>query len=78
VKAKEQYQIKISNRFAVSENFDDNMGIYTFWLSIRETIKTSTKENLDYYELIEHENGFMKSAQNIRLDHSGYNLNSKM
>jgi hypothetical protein len=37
---KEQYQVKITNRFATSENCDDNVDMNTAWENIRENIKT--------------------------------------
>jgi hypothetical protein len=36
---KEQYQVKIANRFAVLENCDDNADINRAWENIRENIK---------------------------------------
>jgi hypothetical protein len=37
---KEQYQVKIKNRFAALENFDDNVDMNNAWENIRENIKT--------------------------------------
>jgi hypothetical protein len=37
---KEQYQVKITNRFAALENFDDNVDMNRAWENIRENIKT--------------------------------------
>jgi hypothetical protein len=48
---KEQYQIKITNRFAALENFDDNVDMNRAWENIRENIKISAKESLGHYEL---------------------------
>jgi hypothetical protein len=48
---KEQYQVKITNRFAALENRDDNVHMNTAWENIRENIKTSAKESLGNYEL---------------------------
>jgi hypothetical protein len=36
---KEQYQVKITNRFAALENFDDNVDMNRAWENIRENIK---------------------------------------
>jgi hypothetical protein len=36
MEVKEQYQIKISNRFAALGNLDDNVDISRTWESIRE------------------------------------------
>jgi hypothetical protein len=37
---KEQYQVKITNRFAALENFDDNVDMNTAWENVTENIKT--------------------------------------
>jgi hypothetical protein len=54
---KEQYQVKITNRFAALENFDDNVDMNRAWKNIRE-IKTSVKESLGHYELQQHKPWF--------------------
>jgi hypothetical protein len=51
---KEQYRVKITNRFAALENFDDNVDMNTAWENIRENIKTSAKDSLGHYELQQH------------------------
>jgi hypothetical protein len=51
---REQYQVKITNRFAALENFDDNVDMIRAWENIRENIKTSAKESLGHYELEQH------------------------
>jgi hypothetical protein len=54
VVVKEQYQVEISNRFTTLENFDDDdddVDISRAWESIRENMKASATESLDYYEL---------------------------
>jgi len=53
VEVKEQYQIKISNRFAASKNLDDDDDddINRAWGSIRENIKASVTGCLGYCEL---------------------------
>jgi hypothetical protein len=55
---KEQYQVKIANRFATLENCDDNVHMNTAWKNIRENIKTSAKESLGHYELQQHKPWF--------------------
>jgi hypothetical protein len=55
---KEQYQVKITNRFAALENFDDNVDMSRAWENIRENIKTSAKESLGHYELQQHKPWF--------------------
>jgi hypothetical protein len=57
-KVKEQYQVKITNRFAALENCDDNIDMNTACENIRENIKTSTKESLGHYELQQHKPWF--------------------
>jgi hypothetical protein len=44
VKGKEQYQIKISNRFAALGNLDSDVDINRAWETNRENIRTSAKE----------------------------------
>jgi hypothetical protein len=48
VEDKEQYQVKISNLFADSENSDDDMHIHIAWETITENIKISAKDSLGY------------------------------
>jgi hypothetical protein len=40
---KEEYRVKIINRFAALENFDDNVDMYRAWDNIRENIKLQPK-----------------------------------
>jgi hypothetical protein len=51
---KEQYQVKISNRFAAWENLDGIVDIKRAWESIRENIKISAKVSLSHEELKHH------------------------
>jgi hypothetical protein len=46
LQVRKQYQIKISNRFAASENLTDNEDIHRAWGTIKENIKISTKPSL--------------------------------
>jgi predicted metallo-beta-lactamase superfamily hydrolase len=55
---KEQYHVKITNRFAALENFDDNVDMNRAWKNIRENIKTTAKESLRHYELQKHKPWF--------------------
>jgi hypothetical protein len=48
---KEKYQVEISNIFAALESLDEIFDINNAWESIRENIKTSTKDNLGYQKL---------------------------
>jgi hypothetical protein len=51
VEVKEKYQVETLNRFAALENLDESLDIKSAWESIRENIKTSAKENLEYPRL---------------------------
>jgi hypothetical protein len=51
---KDQYQVKIINRFAALENFDYDVDMNRAWENIRENIKISAKEILGHYELQRH------------------------
>jgi hypothetical protein len=53
VEGKEEYQVKISNRFAASENLDD-VDINRTWETVRENIKISANGSSGYYELKQH------------------------
>jgi hypothetical protein len=44
-------QVKITNRFAALENFDDNLDMNRAWENIIENVKTSAKESQGHYEL---------------------------
>jgi hypothetical protein len=48
---KEQYRVEISNRFAALENVYTEVDINRAWETIRENMKISAIESLDYYEL---------------------------
>jgi hypothetical protein len=51
IEVKEKYQVEISNRFAALESSDESFDTNNAWESIRENIKTSTKENVGYQKL---------------------------
>jgi len=55
---RKQYQIEITNRFAALENLNDNEDINRAWESIKEYIKTLTKESLGLQELKQHKPWF--------------------
>jgi DNA repair ATPase RecN len=55
---KEQYQVKITNRFAALENTDDNVDMTRARKTIRENVKISAKESLGHYELPQHKPWF--------------------
>jgi hypothetical protein len=46
VESKERYRVEMSNRFAASENLEDDVEINSAWETITENIKISAKENL--------------------------------
>jgi hypothetical protein len=58
VKVKQQCQIKISNKFVALENLDDDVDLSRAVESIRENMKPSATESLDYYELKQHKAWF--------------------
>jgi hypothetical protein len=51
---REQYQIKISNRFTTLENLNVSEDIDRAWENIKESIKISAKESLGLYERKQH------------------------
>jgi hypothetical protein len=46
LEVRKQYQIKISNRFAVLENLSDSEDINRAWENIKENVKIRAKESL--------------------------------
>jgi len=48
---RKQYQIKISNKFAVWENLNYSEDVSRVWENIKENIETSVKESLALYGL---------------------------
>jgi hypothetical protein len=46
------------------ENLDTEEDINSAWKTIRENIKISAKESLDYYELKKHKPWFDEGSQN--------------
>jgi hypothetical protein len=51
VQGKEQYELKISNRFTGLENLDDYANSNRAWETVRQNINISAKESLGCYEL---------------------------
>jgi hypothetical protein len=51
VEGKELYRVEISHTFAALGNLDTEVDINRAWETIKETIKVSAKEILDYSEL---------------------------
>jgi hypothetical protein len=54
VEGKVQYRVEISSKVAAFENLETEVDINRAWEIIREKIKISAKESLDYYELKKH------------------------
>jgi len=48
---REQYQIKITNRFAALENMNDYEDVNRIWENIKENVQTSAEESLGVHEL---------------------------
>jgi hypothetical protein len=65
VEGKEQYHVKVSNRFASLEDLDIKVEIYNFWEIIRDNIKISAKESLGYYELRKHKPWFDEGCSKL-------------
>jgi hypothetical protein len=51
VEAKEQFRVKVSNRFAALEDLDTEVEINSAWETIRENINILDKKSLGYFEL---------------------------
>jgi hypothetical protein len=49
----EQYSVEVSKRFAALEDLEAEVEINSAWEMIKENIKISAKESLDYCELKE-------------------------
>jgi hypothetical protein len=64
VEVKEKYHVEISSRYATLESLDESFDNNNAWESIRENIKTSTKDNIGYHRLNIINHGLMMSAQN--------------
>jgi hypothetical protein len=55
---KEQYRVEVSNMFATLEDMDVGVNINSVWETIREDIKMSAEESIDYCELKKHKAWF--------------------
>jgi hypothetical protein len=64
VEGKEQYQVEILNRLPSLENLENEVDIKRAWETIREDIKVSAKESLDYLNWRGISHGSKKHAQN--------------
>jgi hypothetical protein len=63
VVGKEKYRVEVSNRFAALEDLDTEDEINTIWETVKENIKISPKESLDY----EMGHGLTKDVQNYNI-----------
>jgi hypothetical protein len=54
LEVRKQYQIKISNRFAALENYNNSKDISRAWENIKDDNKISVKESLGTQELKQH------------------------
>jgi hypothetical protein len=59
MKVKQEFQVKISNTFAVLENLYNNAGISRTWENIRGNMKASVIRDLGYYELKQQKHDLM-------------------
>jgi len=58
LEVRKQYQIQITNRFAVLENLNDDEDVNRTCENIKENIKTSAKESLGLHKLAQHKSWF--------------------
>ena len=65
LQVRNQYQIKISNRYAALENLSDSKDINRAWENIKENIKISAKEILGLYKLKKHNPRFDDACLHI-------------
>jgi len=79
---REQYQIEITNRFAVFENANDDKDVNRAWENIKENIQTSAEESLGVHDLKRNKPWFDEeclgfSDQRKRTKCSGYRIQVK-
>jgi hypothetical protein len=65
VGGKEQFGLEVSNRFAALEDLDTEVEINSAWETIRENIKISAKESLDYFEFKNHKPWFDEGCSKL-------------
>jgi hypothetical protein len=65
VESKEKYRVEVSNGFAPLDDLDAEVEINTIWDTIREIIKISAKESLDYYEMKKHKPWFDEGCSKL-------------
>ena len=65
LEVRKQYQIEITNRFAASENVNEDKDINRGWESIKKNIKTSATESLGMHEVKQHKPWFDEECLGI-------------
>ena len=65
LEVRKQYQIKISNRFAVLEELSESENIDKASENIKDNIKTSAKESLGLYKLKKHKPWFYEECESF-------------
>jgi hypothetical protein len=65
VEGREQFRVEVSNRFAALEDLDTEVEINSALETIREYIKISSKESLDYFKLKKHKAWYDKGCQKL-------------
>jgi hypothetical protein len=65
VEGKEQYCVKISNRFSALESIDTEVDINRAWETVTENIKISAKDSLGYAELKTHKIWFNEGCSKL-------------
>jgi hypothetical protein len=64
-KVKEQYQVTSANKFAALENLEDNEDFSTAWENIRDNIKGSADEYVNYCESKHHKSWFQEEYSKL-------------
>jgi dynactin complex subunit len=65
VEGREKYRVEVSNRLPALEDLDTEVEINTIWETIRENIKISAKESIDYYELKQYKQWFVEGCSKL-------------
>jgi hypothetical protein len=73
---KEQYQVKIKNRFPALENLEDNEDIISAWSDIRVNTNISAKSECVIVKQSVMKRGLMKNVPNCLIEGSRLNYNS--
>ena len=68
---REQYQIKITNRFAALENVNDYEDVNRIWENIKENVQTSAEESLGEHELKQNKAWFDEMCLVFKIKGSG-------